>query len=49
MKKLTRRNFLISASVATLAAAASPSLFASPRRQRVFVGTKTPDGILAYN
>ncbi len=38
-----------SVSAATLAAAASPSLFASAGRQRVFVGTKTPDGILAYN
>jgi 6-phosphogluconolactonase len=49
MKKLTRRNFLISASVATLAAAASPSLFASAGRQRVFVGCKAPDGILAFD
>jgi 6-phosphogluconolactonase len=49
MNKLTRRNFLISASAVTLAATASPSLFAAPGRQRVFVGTKTPDGILAYN
>ncbi len=38
-----------SVSAATLAAAASPSLFATAGRQRVFVGTKTPDGILAYN
>jgi len=49
MKKLNRRNFLIAASAATLAAAASPSLFASPRRQRVFVGCKAPEGILAFD
>jgi 6-phosphogluconolactonase len=49
MKNLSRRDFLLSASAVTLAATASPSLFASPDRQRVFVGTKTPDGILAYN
>jgi 6-phosphogluconolactonase len=49
MEKRTRRDFLIAASAATLAAAASPLLLASSGRQRVFVGTKTPDGILAYN
>jgi 6-phosphogluconolactonase len=49
MEKLTRRDFLLSASAVTLAATASPSLFATPGRQRVFVGTKTQDGILAYN
>jgi 6-phosphogluconolactonase len=49
MEKLTRRNFLLSASAVTLAAAASPSLFASPRLQRVFVGCKAPDGILAFD
>ena len=49
MEKLTRRNFLITASAATLAAAASPSLFASSGRQRVFVGGKAPDGILAFD
>jgi 6-phosphogluconolactonase len=49
MKKLTRRDFLFSASAITLAAAASPSLFASTGRQRVFVGCKTPDGILAFD
>jgi 6-phosphogluconolactonase len=49
MKKFTRRNYLISASAVSLAAAAAPSLFASSRRQRVFVGCKAPDGILAFD
>lgn len=49
MKKLTRRDFLLSTSAVTLAAAVSPSLFASPGRQRVFVGCKAPDGILAFD
>jgi len=49
MEKLTRRDFLISSSAVTLATAASPSLFASPRLQRVFVGCKAPDGILAFD
>jgi 6-phosphogluconolactonase len=48
MERLSRRSFLLSSSVVALAAAASPSLFASPGRQRVFVGTKAQDGILAY-
>jgi len=39
----------MSASAVTLAAAASPSLFAAPGRQRVFVGCKAPDGILAFD
>jgi len=47
MANLSRRKFLITASAATLAAAASPSLAAS--RQRVFVGSNKPDGILAYD
>lgn len=49
MEKLTRRNFLKTVSAATLAAAAAPSLLASPIRQRVFVGCKAPDGILAFD
>jgi 6-phosphogluconolactonase len=49
MEKLNRRNFLLSASAVTLAAAAAPSLFASPRHLRVFVGCKAPDGILAFD
>jgi 6-phosphogluconolactonase len=39
---------MMTASAATLAAAASPSL-AAPRLQRVFIGSGTPDGILAYD
>ena len=48
MEILSRRSFLISASAATLAAAAAPG-FAAPRRQRVFVGSGTAQGILAYS
>ena len=47
MGKLNRRDFLMTASAATLAAA-SPSFAASPH-QRVFIGSGTPDGILAYD
>ena len=53
MDKLTRRDFLLTASAATLAAAAAPSLAATlapaTGRQRVFVGSGTPEGILAYD
>jgi 6-phosphogluconolactonase len=53
MDKLTRRNFLLTASAATLAAAAAPSLAATlapaTGPQRVFVGSGTPEGILAYD
>jgi len=38
----------MTASAVSLAAAASPS-FALVRRQRVFIGSGTPDGILAYD
>ncbi|MGD0628797.1 MAG: lactonase family protein [Terracidiphilus sp.] len=48
MGKLTRRDFLISSSAATLAATASHSLAATPV-ERVFVGSGTADGILAYD
>jgi 6-phosphogluconolactonase len=48
MKKPSRRDFLLTGSAATLAAAALPSL-AAPSRQRVFVGSNTPDGILAFD
>jgi 6-phosphogluconolactonase len=48
MKNLTRRDFLLTASAATLGAAASPS-FAAPRAQRVFIGSNKPDGILAFD
>lgn len=39
---------MIAASAATAIAAVSPS-YAEPHRQRVFVGSNTPDGILAYD
>jgi 6-phosphogluconolactonase len=48
MGKQSRREFLMTASAATIAATASPSL-AAPGRQRVFVGSNKPDGILAYD
>jgi len=48
MGKLNRRDFLKTASAATLAATASGSLAAAPK-QRVFIGSGTPDGILAYD
>jgi 6-phosphogluconolactonase len=48
LKNLSRRAFLRTASAATLAAAA-PRSIAAPRRQRVFVASNTPDGILAYD
>jgi 6-phosphogluconolactonase len=46
MKNLSRREFLTTVSAA-LAAAAAPG-FALTGRQRVFVGSNTADGILAY-
>jgi len=51
MANTSRREFLMTASAATLAAAASPSLAApAPTGTvRVFVGSNTPDGILAYD
>jgi 6-phosphogluconolactonase len=48
MGKLNRREFLVTASAATLVAAASRSFAALPK-QRVFIGSGTPDGILAYD
>jgi 6-phosphogluconolactonase len=48
MEKLSRRKFLKTASVASLAATAAPSI-AAPRSQRVFVGSNKPDGILAFD
>jgi 6-phosphogluconolactonase len=49
MKKLTRRDFLKSASAAAFAATAARSLAAtaSPHRQRVFIASNTVNGILA--
>src|ERR1035437_7615775 len=53
MDKFTRRDFLKTASSATLATSAAPALaspsFANRSRQRVFVSSKTPDGILAFD
>jgi 6-phosphogluconolactonase len=49
MKKLSRRHFLKFASAATLATAAAPSFAAaSSKRQIVFVGTASAQGILTY-
>jgi 6-phosphogluconolactonase len=48
MEKISRREFVLTASAATVAAAASTSLAASPK-QRAFVASGTPDGILAYD
>lgn len=48
MRIHSRRDFLRTASAATLAAAASSS-FAASTRQRVFIGSNTPDGILAFD
>jgi 6-phosphogluconolactonase len=52
MDELTRRRFLKFASAATLATAAAPSFAAAAvsgsRRQIVFVGTATAQGILSY-
>jgi 6-phosphogluconolactonase len=50
MANFSRRKFLLAASAVTLAAAGGRGLsFAAPRRQRVFIGSDTPDGILAYD
>jgi 6-phosphogluconolactonase len=48
MKNFSRRDFLKTVSAAAMAAAALPSL-ASARRERIFVGSNTPEGILAYD
>jgi 6-phosphogluconolactonase len=48
MTQLSRRSFLVNASAAALAAAASPS-FAATRSQRVFIASGSADGILAYD
>jgi 6-phosphogluconolactonase len=53
MKKLSRREFLQTASAATLAAAlpafGATSSAAASGRQRVFIGSNTPEGILSFN
>ena len=48
MGHLSRRDFLRTASTAAVAFAAIPTLAAS-QRQRVFIGSNTPNGILAYD
>ena len=48
MAIVNRREFLISTTAATLAASAARSL-AAPAAQRVFLGSNTPNGILAFD
>jgi hypothetical protein len=48
MGNLNRRDFLKTASAASLATSASNAL-AAGQKQRVFIGSGTPDGILAYD
>lgn len=47
MPKSSRRSFLRTATAATIAAAASRG-FSATQRQRVYIGSNTPDGILSY-
>jgi len=53
MDKLTRRDFLLTASAFSLASSAAPSLAATlipaTGRQRVLIGSNTADGILSYD
>jgi 6-phosphogluconolactonase len=52
MKNLNRRDFLLSTSAAALVASVAPRLAAAPAavgKQRVFVGSGTDQGILAYD
>ena len=48
MPNRSRRSFLKSAAAASLATATSPS-FPQANRQRVFIGSNKPDGILAFD
>ncbi|HEX2919268.1 MAG TPA: beta-propeller fold lactonase family protein, partial [Edaphobacter sp.] len=48
MTNLSRRSFLQAASAAMIATSASRS-FGSTPRQRVFIGSNTPEGILSYD
>jgi 6-phosphogluconolactonase len=48
MGNMNRRNFLTTAAAASIAVAAPPS-FAASTRQRVFVASGKPDGILAFD
>jgi 6-phosphogluconolactonase len=54
MKRLLRRDFLLAASIASLAAATRSRLApaqntAGTRHRRVFIGSSAPNGILAYD
>ena len=53
MENLSRRDFLLTASAATLASASLPAFGLPPAsgsaKQRVFVGSNTADGILAFD
>jgi 6-phosphogluconolactonase len=51
MRNFTRRTFMQTASAATAAtvATAASRSFSATSRQRVFIGSNTPDGILAYD
>ena len=49
MRNLSRRKFLKSASVVAVATAVPPTFSATPPRERVFVGSGTANGILAYD
>jgi 6-phosphogluconolactonase len=48
MKKHTRREFLKTASAVALGSVASPG-FAAPPKQRIFIASGTPNGILSYD
>ena len=49
MRNFSRREFLMSASAATLAASATKSFSASHMRQRLFVASGQPDGIQFFD
>lgn len=49
MSNPTRREFLVTASAAAAIAASAPQAFAASQTQRIFIGSNTPDGILAYD
>jgi hypothetical protein len=47
--EMNRREFLVTAGAATLAAAAGTQARAQAGTQRVFIGSNTPEGILAFD
>ena len=49
MRTLTRRDVLRTVSAAAVTAVAAPGGFAVTPRQRVFIGSNTPEGILAFD